>query len=359
MKAFLTIVLKEIRLFLRSTGLVAAVLFFFLVDVYIVGNDIEIEPKNVKIGYVDYSDSPLANRILSKLHEPEFKPPIMFKSQKELTRAIYEKKIVAGIIFEADFERRYTRGLNTKIDLLLDSTAATQSLLTLNYLQKIILSLSERTPPVKLKIHKLFNQNADTKKFMPLAELLSILTLFGVILSASVFVKEKEQGTWDIMLLTPVDSKVIIFAKTSSQVIILFLLTMISTGIDLFGIFDLPLNGSFLAYMGLTILFLYSIAGIGLFVAAVSNTIMEVAQWSVFLMMPIIFLSGAWTPIYSMNEYLQYLSYLSPLRYYIEGVESVLFRGTATADLWLYFAGMGAIGAILFGIGYKKIGRLF
>ncbi len=359
MRAFWTILYKELLLFMRSTGLIVAVLFFFLVDVYIVGNDIEIEPKNVSVGYVDYSSGILSQKILSYLHPPEFKKPISFPSQEALSKAIFDKKIVVGLIFDPDFQKRYDAGGTTQLNILLDSTAATQSLLTLNYLQNIVLEFSSPKFPIELKIHKLFNQNADTKKFMPLAELLSIMTLFGVILSASVFVKEKEQGTWDIMLLTPVDSRIIIFAKTTSQVLVLFFLTMLSTGIDLFGIFDLPLNGSFIAYALMTLVFLYSIAGIGLFVAAVSNTIMEVAQWSVFLMMPIIFLSGAWTPIYSMNIYLQYLSYISPLRYYIEGVESVLFRGTPIEELWLYFVGMALIGAALFMIGYKKLGKLF
>jgi len=359
MRGFVTILFKELIQFFRSIGLVGALLFFFLVDVYIVGNDIDIEPKNVTVGYVDYTSGYLSQKILSHLHSPQFDRPIPFPSQKELFEAIKAKKIVIGLIFDPDFEKSYFQKGQTTLNALVDSTAAAQSLVTLTYLRSILWQMADIELPIELKIHKLFNQNADTRKFMPLAELLSLMTLFGVILSAAVFVKEKEQGTWDLMLLSPVDSKVIIFAKVTSQVLILFAMTLISLGIDLFGIFDVPLNGSFIAFCILTILFLYSISGIGLFVAAVSNTIMEVAQWAVFIMMPIIFLSGAWTPIYSMGTIVQDLSYLSPLRYYIEGVESILFRGSPVQDLLGYALALFTIGGVLFYIGYRKIGRLF
>jgi len=158
---------------------------------------------------------------------------------------------------------------------------------------------------------------------MALTEMLSVITLLIVILTAVVFVREKEEGTWDIMLLMPVDPKMIILAKSLSQVLIVMAGVVMALGFVIFGAFDTPMHGSLWAFMLLTFFYSFSSAGIGLFIAAVSKSTMQVAQLSIVIMMPLIFLSGAWTPIYAMHPLLQYLSLLSPLRYYIEGSESI------------------------------------
>ncbi|WP_281951662.1 ABC transporter permease [Nitrosophilus kaiyonis] len=359
MKAFLFTFSKEILTFLRSTMLVLVVLYSFTLDVYIAGAGIEVKPRNVAIGYVDETGGGISQKILSKLHTPEFKIPKRFLSQKELSKAIFNKEITVGIIFDREFAINYAQKKPATINLLLDATAAAQSFITLTYLQNIVLDFQNINLPLILKTHKLFNQNANTHMFISLTELLSVITLLIVILTAVVFVKEKEDGTWDIMLLMPVDAKITILAKTISQVVIVLAGSVISVGLVVISAFDTPLNGSFWAFILLTFLYAFSSAGIGLFVAAVSKTVMQVAQLSIIIMMPLIFLSGAWTPIYAMHPILQKLSLLSPLRYYIEGSESIFFRGTSFIDLWPYFTGVTILGLILYIYGFRKIGKLF
>ena len=359
MRAFMSVLTKEMLLFFRSAGLVAVILYAFSIDIYIAGSGIQIKPRNVTVGYVDHTNGGLSQKILSHLHKPEFRKPRRFKSQKELSEAIFNKEIIVGIIFEKDFVKNYANSKGATINLLLDSTAASQAFTTLGYLQNILLSFYSSNMPVKIKIHKLFNQNSDNRTFMALTEMLSVITLLIVILTAVVFVKEKEDGTWDIMLLMPVNSKIIILAKSLSQVIIILMGVLISLGFVVLGTFDTPLNGSFWAFMLLTFFYSFSSAGIGLFVAAISKNVMQVAQLSIIIMMPLIFLSGAWTPIYAMHPFIRWLSIFSPLRYYIEGSESIFFRGTSFFDLWPYFTGVILLGILLYGYGFRKIGRLF
>ncbi|MEN4044984.1 MULTISPECIES: ABC transporter permease [unclassified Sulfurimonas] len=359
MRIFAMIVSKELLSFLRSIGLVAVVLYSFTLDVYIAGSGIQIKPRNVVVGYVDKTGGGVSQKILARLHQPEFKPPVAFLSQKALSNAIFNKEVMVGILFDSDFEKNYKSGKKAQINLLLDATAASQSLTTFMYLQNIVFDFQSVNFPLELKSHKLFNQNADNHSFMALTELLSIITLLIVILTAIVFVKEKEDGTWDIMLLTPINPKIIILAKSFSQVLIVMAGVVLSLGFVLFGQFDVPLNGSFWAFMLLTFLYSVSSAGIGLFVAAVSKNVMQVAQLSIIIMMPLIFLSGAWTPVYAMHPVFQTLSLFSPLRYYIEATESIFFRGTEFIDLWPYFSGVLLLGTLLYWYGFKKIGKLF
>jgi ABC-2 type transport system permease protein len=358
-RTFSALVAKEIIGFFRSWGLVVVVLYTFTLDIYIAGKGIEMQAKNIAVGYVDRSGGGMSRKILSRLHMPEFQKPIPFPSQEALSRAIFNREIMVGLIFGSDFEKDLKKRGHAKLDLLLDSVAATQSFQALQYLQNIVLGYANLKIPVVLKIHKLFNQNAETAWFMALAELLSVITLLGVILTAAVFVREKENGTWDIMLLMPIDPKLIILAKSFSQVLIIMAGVVIATGIVLFGSFDIPINGSIWAFFLLSFFYAFTSAGIGLFVAAVSKNMLQVAQISILIMMPLIFLSGAWTPIHAMDPFLQNLSLISPLRYYIEGSESIFFRGTPLGGLVSYFTGVIGLGSVLYFYGFQKIGKLF
>jgi len=359
MRIFMIIFTKEILSFLRSTMLVVVVLYSFTVDIYIAGQGIQIKPRNVAVGYVDYTGGGISQKILSRFHKPEFLLPMRFKSQKELSSAIFNKEILVGIVFDAEFEKLYRQGKNTQLNVLIDSTAASQSLTTLVYLQNIILDFTDLKMPISIKSHKLFNENADNHYFMAVTELLSLITMLVIILTAIVFVKEKEEGTWDIMLLMPINPKMMILAKSLSQVAIVMVGVILSLGFVVFGSFDTPMNGSFWSFMFLTFLYSFSSAGIGLFVAAVSKDVMQVAQLSILIMMPLIFLSGAWTPVYAMHPILQKLSLISPLRYYIEGSESIIFRGTEFIDLLPYFTEITLLGVLLYWYGFNKIGKLF
>jgi ABC-2 type transport system permease protein len=358
-RIFWTIVGKELISFIRSWQLVLVVLYAFSIEVYIAGSGIEINPRNVAVGYVDGTAGGLSQKILSHLHAPEFLPPRRFTSQHDLSRAIFDKEIIVGIVFNHEFEKQWRQGKSAQLDVLMDATAASQAYTTLNYLQNILMNLSEISMPVELATHKLFNQNADNHTFMALTELLSITTMLSIILTAVVFVREKEQGTWDLMLLMPVNPRIIILAKSFSQIIVIMVGLVISLGFVVLGIFEVPLNGSLSAFLLLSFFYVFASAGIGLFIAAMARDVMQVAQLSIVVMMPLIFLSGAWTPIYAMHPALQYLSYVSPLRYYIEGSESIFYRGTEWIDLWPYFLGVIMVGGVMYLIGFRKIGRLF
>ncbi|AZV47307.1 ABC transporter permease [Nautilia sp. PV-1] len=359
MKGFWAVFKKEILLFLRNIGLVFFVLYMFTFDIYTAGKGIEIKPQNVSIGYVNRSGSVIPEKIISHFHQPEFQKPKMFLNEKDLKRAIFNRRIMVGIIFDKNFEKDFVSHKTAQINVLIDATASAQAQVTLIYLNQILYAMLNTKMPLNVKIHKLFNQNSNSEWFMSLSELMSVITMLALILIAVVFVKEKEAGTWDIMLLMPVSGNVIILAKVLSQIALLMVGIVISVGIVVFGIFDVPINGNLLAFFVLSFFFALSLGGIALVIAAYSNSVMQVSQVSMLVMLPLLFLSGAWTPINSMNQFLQTLTIFSPVRYFIEGTESIFFRGTDFINLLPYFAGEIIIGVVLFYIGFKKMGRLF
>jgi ABC-2 type transport system permease protein len=359
MKAFSAIFFKELFVFLRSYGLLFVVLFFFLVEVYASGNGITLDARNIKVGIVDTTPGVVSAKIANHLHAPQFQPPQRYASQSELMQAIRNKEVIVGLLFDSGFEKAVAEGKAAQLNILVDATATTQSFMALSYLQNIVLQYESVRLPINMAVHKLYNPNGENRWFMSVTEMLAVATMLSIILTAVIFVKEKEHGTWDIMLLMPVDPKVMILAKSLSQVAIVTTGIMLSTAFVLFGIFDVPMNGSFAAFFLLSLLYAFTNAGIGLFIASVSKNTVEIAQKSVVIVMPMIFLSGSWTPIFAMHPFFQYLSVVSPLRYYIEGTISLFFRGTPTLELWPQFLGLSLLAAVLYSFGIRKIGKLF
>lgn len=359
MSVFWAVLYKELSVFLRSYGLVFVVLFFFIADVYSAGAGITLDARNIRVGIVDDTAGVLSAKLTSHLHAPQFQTPKYYPSQAALMRAIRNKEIIIGLLFDQRFETDYLAQRPIRLNVMLDTTAATQSFMALSYLRNILLSFEHSPAPITIAAHKLYNPNGRNSWFMALTEMLAVTTMLSVILTAVVFVKEKEHGTWDIMLLMPVDAKVMILAKTISQVIIVTAGIMFSAGFVLFGIFHLPMNGNFGTFLLLSVLYAFTNAGIGLFIASVSKNTVEIAQKAVIIIMPMIFLSGSWTPIFAMHPFFQYLSVISPLRYYIEGTIGLFFRGIPTSELWPQFLGLSLLAVVLYGFGIRKIGKLF
>ena len=351
---------KEFLIFFRNVGLVIFILYTFTLDIYIVGDGIKVTPEHVSIGYVNEADNVVVEKILSHFHKPQFKSPKIFLNEKALKNAIYNKEIMVGIVFDKQFVNNLLTHKQARLQVLIDATAFSQAQVTLMYIQNILMRFDKNLKlPAKIDIIKLFNPNSNTKWFMSVSELMSDVTMLGLILIAVVFVREKENGTWDIMLLMPVRSGIIIFSKILSQVLILMAGITISVGLIIFGVFHTPLNGHLIDFYLISFFYAFAIGGIALVIAAVSKTILEVAQLSIVVMLPLIFLSGAWTPINSMSPFIQFLSYFSPLRYYIQATQDIFFRGSSFADLLPYFGAEFLIAVVLFYIGYRKIGRLF
>jgi ABC-2 type transport system permease protein len=359
MKAFAAVLYKELFVFLRSYGLLFVVLFFFLVEVYGAGHGITLDARNIKVGIVDETPGVISAKISGHLHAPQFQTPQRYASQAELMQAIRNKEVIVGLLFDRGFEKAVAAGKPAQLNILVDATATTQSFMALSYLQNIVLQFESPRLPLAVAVHKLYNPNGENQWFMSLTEMLAVATMLSIILTAVIFVKGRSTAPWDIMLLMPVDPKIMILAKTLSQVIIVTTGIMLSTAFVLFGIFGVPMNGSFGAFFLLTLLYTFTNAGIGLFIASVSRNTVEIAQKAVVIVMPMIFLSGSWTPIFAMHPFFQYLSVVSPLRYYIEGTVDLFFRGTPALELWPQFLGLTLLAAVLYSFGIRKIGKLF
>jgi ABC-2 type transport system permease protein len=157
----------------------------------------------------------------------------------------------------------------------------------------------------------------------------------------------------------PVDNKLMISAKIFSQVAVVNIGFIISMGIIIFGVFNVKMGGSFIAFCILTFMYSIAICGVGLFIASIAKNITQVGMMSILALIPMDFLSEGLTPMYAKPIIIQYMSYLSPMRYYTIGMANLVFRGTELYYNIGNFAGVFLIALFTFIYGVSKIGKLF
>jgi ABC-2 type transport system permease protein len=200
-----------------------------------------------------------------------------------------------------------------------------------------------------------FNPNQLDSWFMGITELLNIVTVFSILLPAAAMVREKERGTVEQLLVSPLSPFQIVFPKVLAMTLVIVL----GSALALFGVlqlgFAVPVRGSAVLFLLLTALYVFTTAGLGLAAATLARNLAQVGMLSILILAPMIFLSGAWTPPEAMPAWLRALTYLSPMHYYIDAAFGVLLKGQGALELWRSLLGMTLIGVTVFVWGLRRV----
>ena len=271
-----------------------------------------------------------------------------------------------ALVIPPTFAKRILSLQPTSVQLIADGSDANSANISLGYATQIIGKYSrsivaevmERTPlGVKLnesslrparvmpEIRVWYNAELKSRNFMVPAVVAMVLMIVTMTLTSLGVVKEKEIGTLEQLLVTPIKPYQLIIGKLLPFVIIGAIdVTFVLTVARLW--FDVPLRGSVLLLYGLSGLFVLTTLGLGLFVSTISKTqqqAMMTAQF--FIFMPFTFLSGFAFPIENMPTVIQYLTYIIPLRYFIMIIRGIFLKGIGIAELWPQ-----ALALVIFGI---------
>ena len=187
-------------------------------------------------------------------------------------------------------------------------------------------------PPLEVRSRVWYNPDLVSAYYMIPAMIGLILQFLTTILTATAIVRERERGTIEQLIVTPIRSWELVVGKLAPYVIIAFIDTVeiLVAGVLIFGV---PINGSLPLLLVLCGLFLVSTLGIGLFISTISNTQQEAMLSAMFTMLPTIFLSGFFFPLAAMPAVLQWVSYAVPLRYFLIVVRGIVLKGVGVEAL--------------------------
>ncbi len=276
-------------------------------------------------------------------------------------------KVLMVIHLGPTFSRDLHRGKTGTIQVILDGRNSNTALIGLNYVHSIVADFNEqwaishghRVPPARLMVRSWFNETLNSHWFI-IPGIVALLTLVVTIEVTSLSVaKEREAGTFDQLLVTPMTPVEILIGKSLPGFIIgtleaTFIILVIVTW------FHIPLRGSILAlYFGL-FTFLLSAIGIGLMISAFSVTQQQGLMGAFLFLVPSVILSGFATPIANMPKFVQDITYLNPLRYFLIVVRSIFLQGASFDLLWSQYWPMALIGIVsLAAAGLLFRGRMY
>ena len=342
MKRFLAFVKKEFRHIFRDYRTMIILFGLPVAQILIFGYVVTNDLKDIRIAILDYSKDHVTQEMTSKiLSSGYFLLEKNLHSNKEIEGAFQEGKVRQVIIFENDFAKKMEKEGVARVQLIADASDANTSRLVIAYTSAIIQNyLAEinalQRMPYQIETRQRMYYNPSMKSaymFVP-GTMALILMLVSAMMTSISIAREKEMGTMEVLLVSPLRPIQIILGKVTPYVVLAFInaITIIVLGNI---VFEVPVNGSILLLMVESLLFILLALSLGILISTVSNS-QQVAMFiSMFaLMLPTILLSGFIFPIENMPDVLQILSNIMPARWFIVILKNIMLKGTGLAYIW-------------------------
>lgn len=344
----MALIRKEFIQITRDPRTLYIILAIPVIQIFLLGYTATTDVRNVPLAVFDQSRGPAARRLLDAYRAADyFRLAYDVDSPDELRRLIDHGQARAGIIIPPDFEALTLSGQTAEVAFILDgsdpnvastSLAAATLIGQAHATRLMVERLSPQgataagTPAVEVRTRVWYNPDLVSAFFMIPALIGMILQLLSSLLTATAIVRERERGTIEQLIVTPIRSGELILAKIIPYTLIAFLDTLEILVIGTLW-FDVPIRGSLGVLLLLSGLFLAGSLGVGLFVSTIARTQQEAIMLVYFTMLPTIFLSGFFFPLAAMPPILRAVSYVIPLRHYLIIIRSVLLKGVGAGAL--------------------------
>jgi ABC-2 type transport system permease protein len=347
LQRLLALIKKEILAIRNDKKSLMVVIIPPLVQVIIFSFAATLEVKNIDLVLLNQDGSQKSQELIRNLQGSNYIKSLKFvKSYEEGKEKIDIQDAIGFLIIPNNFAKNLEKG-NSNIQLILDGRRSNTSQIVEGYLNQIILNYlkkDEITSKIHIISRNFYNPNLDNFWWIVPSLFCSISMVVAMILTALSIAREKELGTFEQILVSPLNSVEILLGKLLPALIISTIESSFILFVAIF-LFGVPLNGSiWLLYLSVVV-FLFSMSGIGLFISSISNTQQQAILGSFIVMLPSFLLSGFATPISNMPAWLQTFTDFIPLKYYLE-----LIKGIFLKDISFSIALNSLIPMFLFGI---------
>ncbi len=367
-------IVKEWLQLARDLVLLCFIAYAFTVDVYLAGSGVSLQLNRAAFAVRDSDHSFASRELVYRFRPPHFRLVGEVPGTREGMKLLDDGKAIMVLDTPPNFEQSLLRGEATAVQLQVDATHSVLGFLASSYAAQIVgqygleaglaregLSATDiaNVPRIDSRHRVWFNPNQNDGWFMSISELLTVVTLFAILLPAAAMVREKERGTVEQLLVSPLTSFQIMFPKVVAMTAVILCGVLLSLALVLKPVFHVPFKGSFPLFIAVTTLYVFTTAGLGLFAATIARNLAQAGMMTILILAPMIFLSGAWTPPEAMPSWLQMGMKLSPLHYYMDAAFGILLKGARLQDLWRSILGITVLGSIVFGFGLWRFRRQF
>lgn len=371
MGPLLALIRKEFIQFFRSKPLVILVVWTIAVEIAICAYAITYDVTHIGLAVRDLDGSPLSRELLERFRQTRsFEMRFHPTSDQDMDHLLATGRAKLGIVIPQDFSRQLGQTLPTSVQLLLDGSNANTALIALGYARRLILGYAHEItrlwlgrlgislrylPEVENRPRAWYNPNLRSVPFVVVSMLILGVMMIAIMLPAASLAWEKEAGTIEQLLVMPFRVWQVMLAK----VVPTFVVSMFSLALALWvpWWFSVPIRGSLTLFFVLSALFLLSAMGLGLLFGTLCDNLQQALLLSFFAIFPLFVISGTMVPIESMPPAIQHLSYLSPLRYYLEIGLGIFLKGVGLDILWSRAVVLGSLGVFIFVLGLWRFHR--
>jgi ABC-2 type transport system permease protein len=356
------IFVKELIQVLRDKRMRITLIIPPILQLIIFGYAANLDVKNIPVALRDLDQTVDSRELISRFASSNYFAIVAFpQTAGEVENLVRKGRVNLSIEIPSGFSRKVKKGDTAPIQILLDGTESNTGMIALGYVGQILSDYSSafilrrlnregltdfEEAGVELQHRVWFNPNFESRLFYIPGVIASIAFLIPIILTAQAVVREKEIGTLEQIMVTPIRPWELMVGKTLPFAFI-GLLDVLT--ISLLGVlwFDVPFRGNPLILLLSTVLFLVCSVGVGLFMSTVSSTQQQAQISAFFFNMPVFILSGFAFPIENMPVWIQYLTYANPLRYFIVIIRGVFLKGTGFDILWPQMATLAFWGGFM------------
>ena len=351
MKSIIEFIRKEFLQFKRDPKMFALMLIAPVIQLTFLGFAANLDIKLVRTIVFDQDRSATSRDFIERFTSSGyFQIEEYVNSYHQISKKIDKGDAILAIVIPNDFEKNIYNRRTASVQALFNGSdgntagivAGYSQNIVSDYSQNIVLNFLNRSGQklssvsvISPEIRIWYNPELKTRNFMVPGIVGLLLSIITLILTSLAVVKEKEIGTMEQLIVTPLKPYQIIIGKLVPFVVLSFAAVIIILAAMYF-IFGIPVKGELWFLFFSSFLYILSTLGLGLFVSTISKTQQQAMMISIFaVMMPMIFLSGFAFPIENMPKSIQYISYIVPLRYFNDIIRGVILKGLGFSDLWL------------------------
>jgi ABC-2 type transport system permease protein len=357
------VVVKEVRQTVQDKRIMALIVIAPFLQLVLLGFAIDLDVDQVPTIVVDMDRSRESRRAVAALMADGSLAAVgTAGSPSEADAALDRGAAAVVLIVPEGYARDLARGEATQVQVLLDGTDPTRSGIAggaaVRYFGELGFSIAKQrlaaaAPDVHIstidvRSRLAFNPSLSTPVYMVPGIAGMLLLIITTIVTAMGLSREREVGTLEQIRVTPLPTAVLMLGKVLPFVAVgLFDVTLaLTAGVY---IFDVPIRGSMLDFYIITSLFLLTTVGVGLFLAAVSKTQQQAFVGAFLFILPAILLSGTMTPIHAMPEWMQPMTLINPLRFYLEAIRAILLKGASLSDVPVQTVALLVYGLLIMG----------
>jgi ABC-2 type transport system permease protein len=354
------LVRKELQQLRRDPVLLILIVWLYTVEVLLCAYALSFDLRQAPLAVLDRDGTPASRELVGRLERsPYFRVESHAMTGADLTPRLDRDEVVAALEIPAGWSRHVRDGEPTALAILVDGSNAATAATARAYLEGIVArhGLEEggesAGPPVEARTRVWYNAELKTVYFMVLSMIALAAMMVGVIHPAASLVREKEGGTLEQLLVSPVLAFEIILAKVAVTLLVSLLGLTLSLGLVWW--FEVPMRGSLALFYLVSLVFQVSSIGLGAFVATVSRNLQQALLLAFFGLIPVMFLSGTLVPIENMPRPVQIGSLLSPLRYYMDALLGLFLKGNGLEVLWPDLAAMALLGIAILALSVRRL----